>query len=196
MRARTIGTVLLLLTATGVAWADRAESWLHGSERVAETAPGPMVDSWREMATIVERSRTGPAARPPIAAPFDYGGAGAEFGAARAGHTHEGQDLFAPAGTPLVAVRDGVVLNAGSDGGRGNYVEVYSKEAGETYAYFHMQEPAEVSPGERVRAGTELGRVGCTGSCYGDHLHFEVHAGEGAEARPIDPRPLLERWSR
>ena len=200
-RAGTIGTVLLLLTANGAAWADQAESWLHGPERVAEKAPRLEADPGQDVARFLERRlepppAEPPPAEPPIAAPLDYGGAGAGFGAARAGHSHEGQDLFAPAGTPLVAVRDGVVLNAGSDAGRGNYVEVYSEEADETYVYFHMQGPAEVAPGERVRAGTEVGRLGCTGFCYGDHLHFEVHAGEGAEARAIDPLPLLERWTR
>ena len=39
---------------------------------------------------------------------------------------HEGQDVFAPAGTPLVAIRDGRVVEKGDDGGRGNYVAIWS----------------------------------------------------------------------
>jgi murein DD-endopeptidase MepM/ murein hydrolase activator NlpD len=203
-RAGAIGTVLLLLTANGAAWADQAETWLEGSDALASAAevssagtpPEPERLDLQRLVHAAERREEAASTAPPIAGSFDYGEAGAEFGAARAGHVHEGQDLFAPAGTPLVAVRDGVILSAGSDAGRGNYVEIYSQEADETYVYFHMQAPAEVTPGERVRAGAEIGRLGCTGSCYGDHLHFEVHAGEGAEARVIDPLPLLERLTR
>ena len=39
-----------------------------------------------------------------------------------------------------------------------------------------------------------MGAVGCTGSCYGTHLHFEVRRGDDVEAKPIDPLPLLEQW--
>jgi murein DD-endopeptidase MepM/ murein hydrolase activator NlpD len=106
---------------------------------------------------------------------------------------HEGQDLFAPAGTPLVAVRDVEVLEAGDGGGRGNYVALFSPAARETYVYMHMLEPAPVKPGQRIGAGGQVGKLGCTGSCWGDHLHFELRAGRGPEAPPRDPNPLL-RW--
>jgi len=132
----------------------------------------------------------------PVSGPAGYGEAGARFGAARAGHSHQGQDVFAPPGTPLVAVRDGVVVETGDDGGRGNYVALYSPLAHQTYVYLHMDEPSRVRPGRRVRAGRRLGGVGCTGSCFGDHLHFEVRRGRGAQGKPIDPLPLLERWRR
>jgi murein DD-endopeptidase MepM/ murein hydrolase activator NlpD len=132
---------------------------------------------------------------PDEAAP-DYGAGDAGFGAGRSGHSHEGQDVFAPAGTPLVAARDAVVLETGDDGGRGNYITVYSAEKRETYMYLHMQSPSPLSPGERVDAGDPVGRVGCTGSCWGDHLHFEVRLGRGSQARPVDPLPLLRRAER
>jgi murein DD-endopeptidase MepM/ murein hydrolase activator NlpD len=132
----------------------------------------------------------------PVEAPPDYGEADARFGASRSGHAHEGQDVFAPAGTPLVAARDGLVVETGDDGGRGNYVAIFSAAARQTYVYLHMQRPTPLAPGSRVHAGERVGRVGCTGSCWGDHLHFEVRAGRGAEARPVDPLPLLRRWQR
>ena len=125
----------------------------------------------------------------------DYGEGGAHYGADRGGRMHEGQDLFAPAGTPLHAVRDGRVVETGNDGGRGNYVAIFSPEAAQTYVYLHMQEPSEVSPGSAVKAGQRVGRLGCTGSCFGDHLHFEVRAGRGPEAPPRNPLPLLRRWA-
>jgi murein DD-endopeptidase MepM/ murein hydrolase activator NlpD len=127
----------------------------------------------------------------PVRAPVTYGQGEAHYGADRGGRMHEGQDLFAPAGTPLVAVRDVQVLEAGDGGGRGNYVALFSPAARETYVYMHMLEPAAVKPGQHIRAGSRVGKLGCTGSCWGDHLHFEVRGGRGSQAPPRDPNPLL-----
>jgi murein DD-endopeptidase MepM/ murein hydrolase activator NlpD len=115
-----------------------------------------------------------------------------------AGRDHEGVDLFAPAGTPEVAVRDGIVLEAagGDNGGRGNYVSLYDPGADRTYNYFHMLAPPSVAPGERVRAGRELGELGCSGSCWGNHLHFEMRRGRDPYGPVLDPLPLLERLER
>jgi murein DD-endopeptidase MepM/ murein hydrolase activator NlpD len=135
-----------------------------------------------------------PPAVHPVAAPVDYGEGGALFGADRGGRMHEGQDVFAPAGTPLVAVRDGVVTETGNDGGRGNYLAIWSAQARETYVYLHLLEPPPVRAGERVEAGDHVGRLGCTGSCFGDHLHFEVRRGKSLDASPRNPLPLLRRW--
>lgn len=132
----------------------------------------------------------------------DYGEAAAKFGADRGGRKHEGQDIFARPGTPLVAVRDGIVLDGG--GGRsfysyggGNTFVMYSPMDDRSYVYLHMRRPALVRAGERVKAGQLIGRVGCTGSCDGPHLHFEVRLGRavyGPQKKPIDPLPLLRRW--
>lgn len=130
---------------------------------------------------------------PIVAKTVDYGESGAQFGAARSGHVHEGQDVFAPTGTPLVAVADGEVVEAGTDGGRGNYISIYDPAAKRTYNYFHMVQPASVKAGERVRAGQRIGGVGCTGSCWGEHLHFEVHDGRDPYGPAVDPLPILEK---
>ena len=139
--------------------------------------------------------------RPGAAGPFDptvgsadYGSADAAFGAARSGHVHAGQDIFAPAGTAIVAVAGGVVVEAGSDGGRGNFVAVFDPRRDRTYVYFHMLEPATQSAGERVSAGEPIGGVGCTGSCWGDHLHFELREGRDPYGEAVDPLPLLREW--
>jgi murein DD-endopeptidase MepM/ murein hydrolase activator NlpD len=127
----------------------------------------------------------------PVRARVTYGDG---FGASRVGRMHEGQDIFAPEGTPLVAVRDGTVLESGGGDERGNYVAIYSPAVRQTYVYLHMQDVAAVRPGRHVRAGQAVGKLGCTGSCFGAHLHFEVRRGRGVRAEPQDPLPLLRRW--
>jgi murein DD-endopeptidase MepM/ murein hydrolase activator NlpD len=129
----------------------------------------------------------------PVHAHVDWGEADARFGAYRSGHMHEGQDMFAPAGTPLVAVRDGVVVETGDDGGRGNYIAIWSREAGHTFLYLHMLHPTPLARGDTVRMGQRVGSVGCTGSCWGDHLHFEVREGRGTTGEPHDPLAMLKR---
>jgi murein DD-endopeptidase MepM/ murein hydrolase activator NlpD len=129
-----------------------------------------------------------------VEGPVDYGEVDATFGADRGGRAHEGQDMFAKPGTPLLAVRDGVVIEKGNDGGRGNYVAIYSESADHTYVYLHMLRPTWLERGEEVAASTQVGGMGCTGSCYGTHLHFEVRLGKGVERKPVDPLPMLKRW--
>ena len=171
-----------------------------GGPAFAEPADGPVL--LRPLGTLEigwvppqATARTRPLAVHPVKARVDYGESGAQYGADRGGRMHEGQDVFAPAGTPLVAVRGGVVLETGSDGGRGNYLALWSPEARETYVYLHLLEPAPLKRGQRLRAGDRVGRLGCTGSCSGDHLHFEVRRGRSLEAPPRDPRRLLQRLS-
>jgi murein DD-endopeptidase MepM/ murein hydrolase activator NlpD len=129
----------------------------------------------------------------PVRGAVGFGESAARFGAWRGGHRHEGQDVFAPAGSPLFALRDGQVVETGDGGGRGNYAAVFNPGRRETYLYLHMEHPARARPGEWVRAGQRIGAVGCTGSCFGDHLHLELRRGRGTQGRPIDPLPLLRR---
>jgi murein DD-endopeptidase MepM/ murein hydrolase activator NlpD len=137
------------------------------------------------------------AARPdavfPVLGQVDWGEADARFGASRSGHMHEGQDMFAPAGTPVVAIRDGRVVETGDDGGRGNYIAIWSPEARHTFVYLHMLRPTPLEPGDAVRMGERVGRVGCTGACWGDHLHLEVRDGRGTTGVPHDPLAMLRR---
>jgi Meckel syndrome type 1 protein len=134
-------------------------------------------------------------APPPVFAPVvgqvGYGERDARYGTFRNGHVHAGQDVFAPAGTPLVAARAGAVVDRGTGDGRGNHVAIYSPGSGETYVYFHLQWPSPLEIGDTVDAGQRIGRLGCTGSCWGDHLHFEVRAGRGEFGPSRDPLPML-----
>ena len=129
----------------------------------------------------------------PVDGPVDYGSAEAGFGNER-GRPHEGQDIFAPTGTPVVSPTRTEVLETGADGGRGNWAALYDRNADRTYVYFHMEAPAEVGPGQRLAPGDRIGRVGCTGSCYGPHLHFEIRDGADPYGTARDPLPDLVRW--
>lgn len=138
----------------------------------------------------------------PILGPHDFGDKIDRFGARRYGHIHEGQDIFAKIGTPEVVVHDGVVVDRGKtsdpdDGGRGNYVVIYSPPDNHSFVYMHMLKPSPVVLGDRVHSGEVVGQLGCTGSCDGAHLHFEVRIGKaslGADTKPVDPLPFLEQW--
>jgi murein DD-endopeptidase MepM/ murein hydrolase activator NlpD len=149
-----------------------------------------------ELKNDARRVRTGPVILGtfPIRGAHNYGTAENAFGDARPGHMHAGQDVMADEGTPLVAVRDGEVVEAGTDGGRGNYLVIYSHDAGKSFVYMHMVEPASVQTGDSVKLGQHVGAVGCTGSCSGSHLHFEVRQGKGSAGEAVDPLPLLKRW--
>ncbi|MDQ3609770.1 MAG: M23 family metallopeptidase, partial [Actinomycetota bacterium] len=127
----------------------------------------------------------------------DFGEAGARFGNNRGSHSHQGQDVFAPAGTPLVAASEAEVVAAGNEGdGRGNHVALHDERRDRTYVYFHMSEAPRVGVGEKVVAGQRVGSVGCTGSCSGAHLHFEIRRGEGTDGQALDPLGAMRGWPR
>ena len=90
-----------------------------------------------------------------------------------------------------MALRAGTVVETGSDGGRGNYIAIWSPEARVTFVYLHMRAPARLRAGESVDAGRRIGAVGCTGACSGDHLHLEMRQGKGSTGKPLDPLPML-----
>jgi murein DD-endopeptidase MepM/ murein hydrolase activator NlpD len=133
----------------------------------------------------------------PLAGPFTYGAEDGRFGADRPGRLHQGQDLLAPSGTPVVAPRGGVVKTvAYQAGGAGHYVVLRADGEDRSYVFMHLLDGSvRVRQGDRVRTGQRLGDVGSTGSSTGPHLHFEVWVGEwygGGHA--IDPLPHLRRW--
>jgi murein DD-endopeptidase MepM/ murein hydrolase activator NlpD len=98
---------------------------------------------------------------------------------------HTGVDLSANTGAPIRAAGDGVVVSAGWLGGYGN-ATVVDHGGGLATLYAH-QSALLVSQGDRVDKGDVIGRVGCTGSCTGPHLHYEVRIG----GNPVDPTPYL-----
>ena len=133
----------------------------------------------------------------PLAGPFTYSGPDGEFGAGRPGHVHQGEDLLAPEGTPVVAPRGGEVTTvAYQAGGAGHYVVLRAEDEDRSYVFMHLRQGTiRVRAGERVRTGSRLADVGATGAASGPHLHFEMWVGEwfgGGHA--VDPLPELRRW--
>jgi len=135
----------------------------------------------------------------PVAGVFDFGGPGARFGAGRTGHTHEGQDIMAAAGTPVVAPYPGTISRTSFQAsGAGEYV-VLDATDGRDYFFAHCARGSTaVTEGATVAAGQPLCRVGATGTTSGAaHLHFEVWniGWRVAGGHPIDPLPELRTWS-
>ena len=103
----------------------------------------------------------------------------------RWGRMHEGIDIAVPAGTPIRAAASGsVVLQQGEaeSGGYGNFT-CLDHGGGLQTCYAHQSSFA-VSAGQSVSQGDVIGYVGCTGHCFGDHLHFEVRI-NGAPTDPL-----------
>ena len=100
----------------------------------------------------------------------------------RWGRMHEGIDIAAGSGTPIAAAASGTVISVGYMGGYGNLV-VVDHGGGLATAYAHLSGYA-VGSGQSVSQGQVVGYVGCTGHCYGPHLHFEVRV-NGAAVDPL-----------
>ena len=132
----------------------------------------------------------------PVRGTHDYGGAGAEFGSGRAGHRHQGQDVFARCGTPLVAARGGTIKFKQYHAAAGNYLVIDGAGTDVDYAYMHLAEPSPFRVGDRVYTGQRIGAVGDTGNADGCHLHFELWTPPGwyDGGKPFDPLPSLQSW--
>ncbi|WP_104165505.1 M23 family metallopeptidase [Cryobacterium sp. N22] len=105
---------------------------------------------------------------------------------------HAGSDLAAPAGTPILAVADGIVSFAGQRGTYGGLIVVDHTVGGERVAsyYAHMYDVGIlVTEGDSVAAGQHIGDVGSAGKSTGPHLHLEIHPG-GAD----HPAVNAEEW--
>ena len=102
------------------------------------------------------------------------------YGAPRAGHVHQGQDILADCGKRIVAARGGRVQYSGYQaGGAGYYIVIDGKSTGHDYVYMHLQRGQRAKQGQRVRTGEQIGKVGDTGDASGCHLHFELWSKPG-----------------
>ena len=111
------------------------------------------------------------------------------------GRYHQGIDIFATRGTPVIAVADGSLFNVGYNGLGGWRLWVRDR-SGNAFYYAHLSAYAPAaSEGASVARGTVLGYVGDTGDARGTspHLHFEIHPGGGG---PVPPYPIVTGWPR
>ena len=111
----------------------------------------------------------------PVTSPFGW----------RWGRMHEGIDIGVGYGTPIHSAASGRVIYAGWMSGYGNLVAI-DHGRGISTAYGHQSQLA-VSVGQIVSQGRTIGYVGCTGHCFGPHLHFEVRT----NGNPVDPLGYL-----
>ena len=135
----------------------------------------------------------------PVQGAYSFGGDGARFGAGRTGHVHQGQDVLAAEGTPVVTPVAGIVhWRAYQAGGAGYYVVIRGDD-GRDYAFMHFEAGSTVvEKGQRVAAGQRLASVGNTGDSQGAHLHFEIWPDgwyASPDSHPIDPLPDLLAWA-
>jgi murein DD-endopeptidase MepM/ murein hydrolase activator NlpD len=132
----------------------------------------------------------------PVRGSHSYGEGQAAYGAGRDGHVHQGHDVFARCGTPLVAARGGVVKLNQSQSAAGNYVVIDGEGTDVDYVYMHLRDRSPLAKGARVLTGQPIGHVGDTGDANGCHLHFELWSGPGwyTGGKPGDPLPFLKAW--
>lgn len=136
----------------------------------------------------------------PVAGPFSFGGDDGRFGAGRRGHIHQGQDITAAEGVPVVAPWAGTVEAVKYQaGGAGHYVVLDGDGEDRDYVFMHLRQGSViVTKGAVVAKGQQLAEVGNTGSSTGAHLHFEIWIGGGwyTGGQPTDPLPFLQAWLR
>ncbi len=104
------------------------------------------------------------------------------------GSFHAGVDLTAPYGTPVVAAADGIVATTGWQGRYGKRVELLHARNGLSSRYAHLAD-AYVRPGQVIRRGEVIGRVGRSGRVTSPHLHYEVRY----RGTPVNPYRYLKR---
>jgi peptidoglycan LD-endopeptidase LytH len=119
-----------------------------------------------------------------------------DWGAARSGgRGHEGTDIFAKRGTPVLAVENGTITAAGNDGGKGG-LRIWLNGS---FYYAHLDKLAKgMVVGRKVKAGQVIGYVGTSGNAKGTspHLHFgyDPKGGHSAGDSWANPYPMLQGW--
>lgn len=135
----------------------------------------------------------------PLRGDFSYGDRSSRFGAPRRRRSHQGQDIAAPKGTPVLAPRGGRVMTvAYQRAGAGHYIVIDGAGENRTYVFMHLLDGSiRVRQGQRVRTGVRIASVGDSGASSGAHLHFEIwEGGWYADGKAVDPYDLLRSWDR
>jgi murein DD-endopeptidase MepM/ murein hydrolase activator NlpD len=106
-------------------------------------------------------------------------------------HYHNGIDIAAQEGTPILAAAAGTVVFAGWRSNGGGY-QVWVSDGHDMYTGYHHMSSIAVYTGERIRRGQRIGAVGMTGNATGPHCHFMVSIGPfWSGGRAVDPRHYL-----
>ncbi|HVF83392.1 MAG TPA: M23 family metallopeptidase [Sphingomicrobium sp.] len=146
-----------------------------------------LFNSWKKLDTLQDGVVAVPSDKPVKTAAFtsSYGVRSDPFQGRAA--MHAGIDLSGPVGTPIYATADGMVSNAGwHNGGYGNLVKLDHGRGIET-RYAHLSS-LTVRPGQRVKRGDLIGKMGSTGRSTGSHLHYEVRI----DGRAVNPIPFMK----
>lgn len=195
----TAAFVLTLLFVGVLAMAPqaRAQTYGDGSAELSATRQQQFSSYRRQSSEIQKKISALPDnAEDSIAIPVLFGVAPGNitpnFGDSRDGgaRTHEGEDIMAISGTPVVSPTEAVVLRVGVGSSEGNYVYT-ANPGGETFVYMHLDRIGEgVSAGDALKVGDLIGYVGNTGNASGGaaHLHLEIH---DDSREPLDPYPRL-----
>jgi murein DD-endopeptidase MepM/ murein hydrolase activator NlpD len=115
-----------------------------------------------------------------------------------AGRNHQGQDVFAKCGKPVVAARGGKVQTVQYHSAAGYYVVIDGRKTGVDYAYMHLSRKGRPKLGEKVKTGERIGFNDETGNASGCHLHYEMWSAPGwyEGGSPIDPTKSLKKWDK
>ena len=169
---------------------------INSVQRTGSRTTTPLLDALRPLQDLLGMSAQDAALAGfghfPVAGPANWSD---DFLEPRFGppfHLHQGNDIFAPRGTPVRAPFDGVVRFGTDDlGGNGAYLTLPD---GTYYYMAHLDSfSKKFSSGASVKQGDVLGYTGDTGNAAGGatHVHFEIHPRGGAA---IDPKPILDGW--
>ena len=190
-------------------WAPPAGALAAGQYRVTLRAVDPAGRVLRRTAKASGRTGlTVQVAPPPLAVgaglfpvqgAYTFGEKDARFGALRDGHIHQGQDIVAATGTPVVAPVAGFAYwIAFQRKGAGHYVVLRAVD-GNDYVFMHLAEGSvNVVKGATLAAGQSFAQVGSTGASSGPHLHFEIWPDGWYATKasaPVDPLPQLLAWA-
>ncbi|WP_417372721.1 peptidoglycan DD-metalloendopeptidase family protein [Glutamicibacter protophormiae] len=163
----------------GVVHADEFVIRKESQRSIERSAPGFMDSLNRFGAQALGYANGG------LVRPVRGGALTSGFGASRGRYPHAGLDFAVPIGTPVHAAMDGTVLGHQPTGRTGRYVFLSHPGNRNTY-YGHLSQP-QVSAGQQVKAGQQIGLSGNTGRSTGPHLHWETWTG----GKPVNPAAYL-----
>jgi murein DD-endopeptidase MepM/ murein hydrolase activator NlpD len=190
-RARTSGRAVLRVTAAPTAPAP-----------IPSAAPALAVAPPAPVGPVAVLTPLSPAPAPSATGTFPVRGAwrfGDLFGAARNGYSHQGVDIQAAGGTPIVAPVAGTIAFTGYQASAAGYYVVQRTPDGRAFFYAHCRKGSVVvAQDQAVAQGAPLCEVGSTGDATGPHLHFELWPAGWRDvkgAQPSDPLAVLRSWA-